>query len=95
MPDDVVFVESLPRTATGQDRISRQIRWSVRRGGVEYFKRRADACQFWFKSFWDGDQILSSLMLFARGNVKDLVAHPKSITDLRSGVEKRRSSREV
>src|SRR5258707_6930299 len=48
------------------------------------------------KSFWEGEQkFLEPLMRFARGDVRDISFHPKSITDLRSGVEKRRSSREV
>jgi hypothetical protein len=48
------------------------------------------------KSFWDGERkFLEPLKRFTRGDVRDHILHPKSITDLRSGVEKRRSSREV
>ena len=45
------------------------------------------------KSFWGGERkFLELLMRFTRGDVRD---HIVSITDLRSGAEKRRSSREV
>jgi hypothetical protein len=48
------------------------------------------------KSFWGGERkFLEPLMRLARGDMRDHIASPKSITDLRSGVEKRRSSREV
>src|SRR4030081_3749864 len=48
------------------------------------------------KSFWGGERkFLEPLMRFARGDVRDHIVHPKSITGLRNGVEKRRSSREV
>jgi hypothetical protein len=48
------------------------------------------------KSFWEGERkLLEPLMHFARGEVRTISFHPKSITDLRSGVEKRRNSREV
>jgi hypothetical protein len=43
------------------------------------------------KSFWGVEQkLLEPLMGFAHGDVRD-----KSITDLRSGAEKRHSSRDV
>ena len=48
------------------------------------------------KSFWGVERkFLEPLMRFTRGDVRDQSVHPKSITDLRSGVEKRRRSREV
>jgi hypothetical protein len=48
------------------------------------------------KSFCGGERkFLEPLMSFMRDDVRDHIVHPKSITDLRSGVEKRRSGREV
>jgi hypothetical protein len=48
------------------------------------------------KSFWGGERkFLEPLMRFARGDVRDHIVSSKSITDLRSRVEKRRSSGEV
>jgi hypothetical protein len=40
-------------------------------------------------------KFLEPLMRFTRGDVRAISFHPKSITDLRSGVEKRRSDREI
>jgi len=41
------------------------------------------------KSFWGGERkFLEPLMRFTRGGVRDHSLHPKSITDLRIGVEK-------
>jgi hypothetical protein len=59
----------------------------------------ADVC-YWpillQKAFWGGERkFLQPLMRFTRGDVRDHIASSKSITDLRRGVEKRRSSREV
>ena len=48
------------------------------------------------KSFWGGERkFLEPLMRFARGDVRDHIVSSKSITDLRSRVEKRRSSGEI
>src|SRR5450755_1280985 len=48
------------------------------------------------KSFWGRERkFLEPLMRFTRGDVRDHIVSSKSITGLGSGVEKRRSSREV
>jgi hypothetical protein len=44
------------------------------------------------KSFWGGERkFLEPLMRFMRDDVRGHIVYPKSITDLRSGVEKRRT----
>src|SRR6476660_5133529 len=49
------------------------------------------------KSFWGGERkFLEPLMRFTHGDVRETISfNLKSITDLRTGVEKRRSGREV
>jgi len=61
--------------------------WQVRKGPI-----------LLQNSFWGGERkFLRPLMHLTRGDVRDrtISFHSKSITDLRCGVEKRRSGREV
>jgi hypothetical protein len=48
------------------------------------------------KSFWgDERKFLEPLVRFASGDLGAISFHPKSITDLASGAEKRRNSRKI
>jgi hypothetical protein len=48
------------------------------------------------KSFWEDERnFLEPLMRFTSGDVRTISFHPKSIRDLRSGVEKQHSGGEV
>jgi hypothetical protein len=58
-----------------------------------YFR---SSCDIVAKSFWDGERkFLEPLMRLRAATEGTISFHPKSITDLRGGVKKRSSSREV
>jgi hypothetical protein len=65
---------------------------SGHRQAVSACPKAADSVE---KAFGWRPKILGAADAFYRGDVKDLSLHPKSITDLRGGVEKRRSRREI